>query len=123
MSHNGIPGRPDSMLIEPDHIISARQSIGETGTPTSMEHLGEREPARAASSQRSMACLAGKLARSGAPPPLVQGLYNEAMLLILSSLEAQRRGHYDLWKDTIVGTQLENLGSVQKPARKPRRKR
>src|SRR4051794_14408446 len=114
MSRNDA-GRPDSMIIEFDHIIAARQDIGQDGSPTSLESLGEREPALAAYISEGMASVAGKLALSGAPTPLVQGLYNETLMLILSSVEAQRRGHYALWKDTIVGTRLEDLGGAPKP--------
>jgi hypothetical protein len=109
--------KPDSMLIEPVHIVSARQDIGEAGNPESLEELSKREPALAAYISESMASLAGKLALSGAPTQVVQGLYNEALAVLLSSIEAQRRGHYDLWKGTIVGTKIEEL------AKKPRKRR
>lgn len=114
--------KPDSMLIEPGHIVSARQDIGQRGNPESLEDLALREPALASYISESMASLAGKLALSGAPSQLVQGLYNEALAVLLSSVEAQRRGHYDLWKGTIVGTKLEEMGSAKKP-RKPRRRK
>ncbi|MFM7152041.1 MAG: hypothetical protein ACKO23_19615 [Gemmataceae bacterium] len=113
--------KPDSMLIEPGHIVTARQEIGERGNPESLEDLAKREPALAAYISESMASLAGKLALSGAPTPVVQGLYNEALAVLLSSVEAQRRGHYDLWKGTIVGTQIEKLNNPpKKPRAKPR---
>ena len=85
--------KPDSMLIEPGHIVSARQEIGERGNPESLEDLARREPALASYISESMASLAGKLALSGAPTQVVQGLYNEALAVLLSSIEAQRRGH------------------------------
>jgi hypothetical protein len=69
-----------------------------------------------------MASLAGKLALSGAPTTVVQGLYNEAMAVLLSSVEAQRRGHYELWKGTIIGTKLEELAPGKKPKKRRRRK-
>jgi hypothetical protein len=116
------PPRPDSMLIEPGHIVAARQDVGEDGQPGSLEDLATREPALAAYISEGMASLAGKLALSGAPTPIVQGLYGEALTLLLSSVEAQRRGHYDLWKGTVVGTRLENLVG-EKPPAKPRKKR
>lgn len=118
---NDNPGRPDSMLIEPGHIVSARQDVGERGTPKALEELATREPALAAYISESMASLAGKLALSGAPTPLVQGLYNEALAVLLSSVEAQRRGHYDLWKGTIVGTRLEELNAPPKSRRRRRK--
>jgi hypothetical protein len=115
------PVRPDSMMIEPVHIVSARQDVGQRGYPGALEELASREPALAAYISESMASLAGKLALSGAPTPVVQGLYNEALAVLLSSIEAQRRGHYDLWKGTIVGTRIEEMTAPRKP-RKRRRK-
>ena len=114
--------KPDSMLIEPGHIVEARQELGERGFGQALADLSNREPALAAYISESMASLAGKLALSGAPTPVVQGLYNEALAVLLSSVEAQRRGHYDLWKGTIVGTKLETLGSSGKKPRKRRKK-
>ncbi len=113
--------KPDSMLIEPGHIVQARQELGERGFAQALADLSNREPALAAYITESMASLAGKLALSGAPTPVVQGLYNEALAVLLSSVEAQRRGHYDLWKGTIVGTRIEDLASAKKP-RKRRKK-
>jgi hypothetical protein len=113
--------KPDSMLVEPTHIVTARQDLGAQGYPQALEDLATREPALAAYISESMASLAGKLALSGAPTQVVQGLYNETLAVLLSSVEAQRRGHYDLWKGTIVGTRLESLGDTKKP-RKRRRK-
>src|SRR4051794_8392069 len=120
---NETPARPDGMLIEPGHIVAARQDVGEDGSPGSLEELATREPALAAYISEGMASLAGKLALSGAPTPVVQGLYSEALSLLLSSVEAQRRGHYDLWKGTIVGTKLEALFGEKKPAARPRKRR
>lgn len=113
--------KPDSMLIEAGHIVQARQEIGERGNAECLEDLAKREPALAAYISESMASLAGKLALSGAPTQIVQGLYNEALSVLLASIEAQRRGHYDLWKGTIVGTKIESLTAAKKP-RKRRRK-
>jgi hypothetical protein len=113
--------KPDSMLIEPGHIVEARQDLGERGFAQALADLSNREPALAAYIAESMASMAGKLALSGVRTEVVQGLYNEAMAVLLSSVEAQRRGHYDLWKGTIVGTKLETLGAAKK-ARKRRRK-
>jgi hypothetical protein len=111
------------MLIEPAHIVTARQQVGERGNPESLEDLATREPALAAYISESMASLAGKLALSGAPTTVVQGLYNEALAVLLASVEAQRQGHYDLWKGTIVGTRLEALTLPVKKPRKPRRRK
>lgn len=112
--------KPDSMLVEPGHIVSARQELGAQGFNEALQELVSREPALGTYIAESMASLAGKLALSGAPTPVVQGLYNETLAVLLSTLEAQRRGHYDLWKGTIVGTRVEAL--AKKPRKSRRRK-
>ena len=118
------PSRPDSMLIEPAHIVSAREDIGERGFSESLEELSQREPALAGYIEAGMASLAGRLALSGAPTPVVHGIYQEALGMVLSSLEAQRRGHYELWKDTIIGTRIEKLNlPAEPPAQKKTRYR
>lgn len=122
------PVQPDSMLVDADHIVSARHDIGQVGSPEALDDLSGREPILGAYIQEGMASLAGKLALAGAPTMLVQGVYNEVLALLLSSVEAQRRGHYALWKDCITGTPLERLEPPQTPLGekkrgKPRRKR
>ncbi|MFO0928327.1 MAG: hypothetical protein U0736_15025 [Gemmataceae bacterium] len=114
--------QPDSMLVDADHIVSARHDIGKRGSPEALDDLSNREPVLGAYIQEGMASLAGKLVLAGAPTALVQGVYSEALALLLSSVEAQRRGHYALWKDCIAGTPMERL-EPPAPPRKTRRKR
>jgi hypothetical protein len=106
------------MLIEPDHIVTARSETGRQGNPQAMDDLAGREPALAAYIQEGLAAMAGKLTLSGAPTAVVQNAFNEALTLVLSSVEAQRRAHYDLWKGTTVGTLLEQLATGTKPRRR-----
>jgi len=120
MKPQDTPVRPDGMLVEPSHIISARQDIGEVGSPSSLEELSGREPILAAYIQETMASMAGKLVLSGAPTNLVQGMYYEALTLVLSSLEAQRRGHYEYWKDSILSARLQELTPAELPDDWPR---
>ena len=119
------PTTPDSMLIDSDLIVASRQDLGERGFSESLEELSGREPILGAYIQESMASLAGKLALAGAPTMLVQGMYNEVLALLLSSVEAQRRGHYALWKDCIAGSLLEKLEPAETPlpVKKPRKGR
>jgi hypothetical protein len=103
------------MLVEPDHIVTARTEMGMHGNPQALDELAGREPALAAYIQEGLAAMAGKLTLSGAPTNVVQGVFNEALTLVLSSVEAQRRAHYDLWKGTTVGTLIEQLETGKKP--------
>jgi hypothetical protein len=45
------------------------------------------------------------------------------LAVILTCLQALRRGHYELWKDTVVGSRLAQLdASLQASPRRRRRK-
>jgi hypothetical protein len=119
------------MLVIGKHLMEARKATSEPGVLQSLENLGEREPALAGYLGEGMAALAGKLALSGAPVELVRGFHQEALLLALSSLEAQRQATYELWEGTTFGTLLGELVKPDpepeekpaKPKRKPRRKK
>jgi len=111
------------MLVEPDTIVNARVQVGESGASPSLEALIAVEPALGAFIQESLAAVAGKIALSGAPGQLVQGVHEEVLTLLLTCVQAVRRGHYELWKETTIGTRLEELAPDLKPKPKPKRSR
>jgi hypothetical protein len=49
---------------------------------------------------------AGKLALAGAPTEVVQGVYHDVLTIVLTGIQALRRGHFELWKDTMAGSPL-----------------
>jgi hypothetical protein len=119
--------KPDSMLVEPDYIASAGQQVVGEGADNVLATLAETEPALASYIHQSLAAVAGKLALSGAPIPVVQGSHEEILTIVLVSLAALRRGHFELWKDSLAGTPLARLTdeapvpTPPKPTRKKRR--
>lgn len=116
--------KPDSMLTHPEWIIEAGQQVTNLGAGNSLEGLGKHEPALACYINEAAAGIAGKLSLSGAPTPVVQGLHEDMLAIIMTSIQALRRGHYELWKDTIVGSRLVELDdSLQAAPCKPRRKK
>jgi hypothetical protein len=114
---------PDSMLVEPAHIFSARQDVVERGSDGALTDFGGMEPALAAFIHEALAAVAGKLALSGAPTPLVQGVHEEILTVVLTCVQALRRGHYELWQDTVTGTRLAQLDPSLQPKRPQRRKK
>jgi hypothetical protein len=112
--------KPDGMLVEPAHIISARQDVANQGNPGALHQFGKTEPALGSFILEALAGVAGKLSLSGAPTELVQGCHEEILAVVLTCVQALRRGHYALWKDTAVGTRLEQLDET---LRAPRRRR
>jgi len=115
--------KPDSMLVETEHLVAANKDVGTRGQGKSLDDLSRREPALAAYLQEGLAAMAGRLSLSGAPTPLVKGVHDEALHLALTCVEALRRGHYDLWQGTIIGTRIETLEAAAKPARRTRKKK
>jgi hypothetical protein len=115
--------KPDSMLVEPEHIVSAGRDVAAKGPGPTLNEFGKAEPALGSFIHESLAAVAGKLALSGAPTELVQGSHEEMLALVLTCVKALRRGHYDLWKDTVTGTRLAQFDETLRPARKRRRKR
>jgi hypothetical protein len=114
------------MIVEPEHIQSAGQQLAERGTSTLMQELGEAEPALASYIGHTLNAMAGKLALAGAPTPVVQGVHEDALDVVLVALQAFRLGQYQLWKDALPGTPLGRLeeqppADAPKPPRKKRR--
>jgi hypothetical protein len=114
--------KPDSMIVEPEYISSAGQQVVSEGAEKALNGLSEAEPALAAYVCHSLAAVAGKLALSGAPTPIIQGAHEEVLTLVLVSLQAMRRGHYELWKDTFEGPSAA-LPEQPLPAPKQRQRR
>jgi hypothetical protein len=109
------------MLVEPEHIVSARQDVASKGSGQSLNEFAESEPALASFIYKGLASVAGRLSLSGAPTELVQGSHEDVLAVVLTCVQAMRRGHYALWKDTATGTRLAQLDPTLQP--KPRRRR
>jgi hypothetical protein len=113
--------KPDSMLVESEYIVSARQDVAARGGDDILNEIAQKEPALASFIYEGLSAVAGKLSLSGAPTPLVQGSHEEVLAIVLTCVQAIRRGHFELWKDTMTGTRLAQLDPCLRP--KPRRRR
>jgi hypothetical protein len=112
--------KPDSMLVEAEHIVNARQDVAVKGSGQSLSEFAQTEPALATFIYEGLAAVAGKLSLSGAPTELVQGSHEDVLAVVLTCVQAMRRGHYALWKDTVTGTRLAQLDPSFQP--KPKRR-
>jgi hypothetical protein len=100
---------PDSMLVEPEMIWNASDTIaGQTGR-TALEELRQREPALAGWLEHQALVISGKMAISGAPKKVVMASHHDFVTIALVLIEAMRIGHYKLWHDSIEGTPLADL--------------
>jgi hypothetical protein len=115
--------KPDSMLVEPEHIASARREVAANGSGACLNEFARIEPALASFVHESLVSAAGSLSLSGAPTELVQALHEEILSVALTCVQAMRSGHYSLWKDTVIGSRLAELDPSLEPKRRPRRKR
>jgi hypothetical protein len=115
--------KPDSMLVEPEYLATARQDVATAGVGQALAAVGQAEPALASFVHESLTAAAGRLALAGAPTEVVQGVHEEVLAIVLTSVNALRRSHYELWKDTATGTRLAQLDPTLKPKHKPRRKK
>jgi hypothetical protein len=109
------------MLVELEHIVSARQDVAVKGSDESLNEFAQREPALASFIYEGLASVAGQLCLCGAPTQVVQGSHDDFLELVLTCVQAMRRGHYALWKDTVTGTRLAQLDPSLQP--KPRRRK
>jgi hypothetical protein len=115
--------KPDSMLVEPEYLIHARQDIANSSASEALTALAGTEPALASFIHECLATVAGKLALSGAPTEVVQGSHEDVLTLVLTCIQALRRGHYELWKDALEGTPLARLEAEPTAPPKPRRRK
>lgn len=107
--------KPDAMLVEPEYLVKARQEVLNEGTGSVLTQISGQETILAAYIHESLASMAGKLAIAGAPTQVVQAVHEDALAVVLTSLQALRQGHFELWKDTLSGSRLEQLDPSFKP--------
>jgi hypothetical protein len=111
------------MLVEPEHIVSARQDMVVKGSSEALNAFAQTEPALASFIHEGLALVAGKLSLAGAPTELVQGSHEDVLAVVLTCVQAMRRGHYALWQDTVTGTRLAQLDPCFQAKRGRRRKK
>jgi hypothetical protein len=115
--------KPDAMLINPEFIVKARQEVADQGTGKSLEGFAQLEPALAGYIYETTAGIAGKMGLAGAPTEIVQGSHEDMLAVILTCIQALRRGHFELWKDTVVGSRLAQLDATLGAGPRRRRKK
>lgn len=97
---------PDAMLVDVQCLIDAVGQVPAEELPRVFEHLQQHEPVLAGHVGARLTTIAGRLALSGAPTELVQGMHHDVLHLILGTLQALRLGHYRLWRDCVSAERL-----------------
>jgi hypothetical protein len=111
------------MLVEPEHLVRASQDIATKGGAEALDALGKSEPALASFVFDRLSALAGNMALSGAPTPVVQGIHEDCLMLVLTCVQALRHGHYALWKDSLPAGLRARLDPSPAPPPGRRRKK
>ena len=97
---------PDSMLTTQEMIHDASTQLNEAGWNAWNQRLTELEPELANFVDTRATVIAGRLALSGAPNAVTEGVFEDVMRCVLVAISALRQGHFQLWKDTEVGSRL-----------------
>jgi hypothetical protein len=101
--------KPDGMIVEPECVAAALEDVSSRGSDALLTELVNTEPALAAFVSQNAVTIAGKLALSGAPTEVVSGVHGDVLTAVLTSIQALRRGHFQIWKDTMTDTRMEQL--------------
>ena len=111
--------KPDSMLTTDAMIAEGRAQVRKAFRET-WKAFARSEPELADFIQHEILEICGKMALAGVGTAAVRGASADFNRLVLTAILAIRRGHYELWKDTVSGTRLADLWqSVQNPSEKP----
>ncbi len=99
----------DDTLVSASALQAAFEAIGQNGSDALMEALAAAEPHLGTFLQEKAARVAGKLALSGAPQPIVAGLHGELLAACAIVYVAVRRGTYEIWEGTALDQRLRDL--------------
>jgi hypothetical protein len=112
---------PNSMIVEAEYVIGAREEVATKAADDALAELAQGEPTLAGFIEDRLAAVAGKLALSGAPTAAVQGVHEDVLTVVLTGIQALRRGHNSVWKDSMPASPLIQMESSPQP--KPPRQR
>jgi hypothetical protein len=115
--------KPDGMLVGPEHATVAFEDVARSSGEDALNALAATELALAGFITQQLAAVAGRPALSRAPTPVVSGVHGEVLSTVLTAVQALRRGHYHLWRDTMTGTRLAQLDNQFQPPKRRRRKK
>lgn len=80
-------------------ILRALAGLRRQGVDRAMQRLEQIEPDLAEFVLEHLSLVYSELVRLGGPPKRTQRVYREIQTLVLSSIEALRQGHYELWRE------------------------
>jgi hypothetical protein len=105
----------DDTLVSPQALQAALDNMGQLGYEATLQALEQAEPCLGSFLTENAARVAGKLALSGAPQPVVAGVHGDLLSACALVYLAVRRGTYDIWHDTALGDRLRDLDVAAPP--------
>lgn len=97
----------DGMLVTGSVLRQSRQQVNrqlqKEGLQPALLELATFEPKLVRFVEHGGQQIAGRLALTGAPTEVVQGVFLDIVQLTLIAVQAMRRGQYEYWKDEVLG--------------------
>jgi ribosomal protein L7/L12 len=99
----------DDTIVSETALKTAVEEVGKNGPDTMMATIVQAEPILGNFLQATAAQVAGKLALSGAPHPVIAGVHNDMLWACSLVYLALRKGSYEIWEGTALGERLQQL--------------
>lgn len=106
---------PSDQQVSARAVLDAEMTLRHRGARRSLEELEQVEPDLTNYLLESLSVIHQKLLALGGPARASQRLFLEVQHLALVCITALRRGHYELWKQSDTGSQLENDNPPEPP--------
>jgi ribosomal protein L7/L12 len=99
----------DDTLVSEQVLKVALDDAGRCGPEAVLEDLIQSEPHLGSYLQQNATLVAGKLALSGAPQPVIEGVHTNLLSACALVYRALRQGTYEIWQNTALGERLKLL--------------
>jgi ribosomal protein L7/L12 len=106
----------DDTLVSKQSLETTLGQLGENGSDSFLSTLMEAEPGLGGFLTHNATLVAGKLALTGAPQEVIQGVHSDLLAACAVVYWAVRQGSYEIWEGTALGDRLRALQPAQQTA-------
>jgi ribosomal protein L7/L12 len=99
----------DQAVISPVALQAAITELNQQGAENLLGRIQQAEPEFGSFIHHMAVQVAGKLALSGAPAEVIQGVHNDLLGACALTYLAFRKGSYEIWQDTVLDQRLKDL--------------
>jgi ribosomal protein L7/L12 len=99
----------DQTVVSEAALQAALNEIGCHGPERILRGMAQAEPNLGPFIRHTAVQVAGKLALTGAPPEVVQGVHEDLLSACALTYLAFRKGSFEIWRDTALGERLKDL--------------